>query len=215
VVSISPDTAAAPAIWPAGHHVNLLLPRRSGRRSRESGIVFGLRVTALGCQSHHMKQWLATLIFLAVLSSGAAYGNTFFKGFVGVWKQKAIHSIDDGPNSFTWKSEHTTRVSIVRNGTLYSYSSGVIDGKKSIVKSWSRSDGTYRGESYLGGKKIDEGTGTWRVDKRKRLITGSRDYRGRRVTSIIRRVNKDKFLATTTSEGGRTTSEAVITRIRK
>lgn len=166
-----------------------------------------------------MRQRLAVLIVFAVLSSGAAHGNSFFKSFVGVWKQKATHIIDDGPNSFTWNSEHTTRVTILRNGTLYSYSRGVIDGKRSIAKGWHRPNGTFRGESYLGGEKIDEGTGKWRVERNK-LITGIRlfeDDRGRvrKVTSVIRRVNKDRFLATTTSEFGRTTSEAVITRIRK
>jgi hypothetical protein len=168
---------------------------------------------AFGCEKRPMKRLVILFAVFAVLSSGAAYGNTFFKSIAGVWKQKAMHTVGVGSDPFVWKSEHTTRVTILRDGTLYSYSAGVIQGKKSVAKTWHRPNGTFRGESYLGGKKIDEGTGEWRIDKRNRLITSIRYGREGNVTSIIRRVNNGKFLATT--KGGRTTSEAVITRVRK
>ena len=159
-----------------------------------------------------MKRLAILYVMLAVLSSGAAYGNNraFFKSVEGVWKRK--HVSQYGSVTFT------QRATILRDGTLYSYSTGLWRGEKSIHKAWHRLNGTYRGESYLGGKKIDEGTGKWGIQSNK-LITNIRYRAEGDVTSSFRRVNKDKFLETTTwfsvSRGKRVTSEAVITRIRK
>lgn len=149
-----------------------------------------------------MKRLAILLLMLAVLSAGAAYGNTrtFFKSVEGVWKENY---------GFTTL---TTRATILRDGTLYSYSTGVIDGKTSIIKRWNRPNGTFRGESYLGGKKMDEGTGEWRIVS-DRLITSIRYIGQGGVRSILRRVNKDKFVVTITVKGK--TTEAVLTRIRK
>jgi hypothetical protein len=139
-----------------------------------------------------MKRLTVLLVAVAVVTSGAAYGSTFFHDFVGVWRAKGKHI-----NS-------TLSVQKQKNGGLFLRMTG-----KFINKGWLNPNGRYKGETFSQGRKVEASLGTWRLNGTNVLevFVKSHDGLGK---SIIRRMNRDRFVYKETGN-----SAVTLTRIRK
>lgn len=142
-----------------------------------------------------MKRLTVLLVAVAVVTSGAAYGSTFFQDFVGVWRAK-------GKNV-----NSTLSVQKQKNGGFFLRMTG-----KFINKDWLNPNGRYKGETYLNRRIVERYSGTWRVKGKNALeifVLGQDGVTG----SSTRRINKDRFVYN--EKGNGPSSEVTLTRIRK
>lgn len=153
------------------------------------------------------------LVSLLFLVSSPSYGNSFFRAWVGDWRVENKTTVADNYNS-TFRTKYDMRIRLLANGTLHGVLEGRIGKQRVTGKLWAFRNGTARAIAYTNGKKSDETKGTWRV-KNNRLTTKTRSSRYRTTDeSMVRRVNSNKFLATSNSSDG-SRSTTTYTRIRK
>lgn len=115
-----------------------------------------------------MKQNAILLVAFAVVSCGAAYGNSFLDGIVGRWSSTvAVITSINGQVVDKRTTEGDVRVTKLRNGTYY-----VVNrtGGKKTEESWFFKNGTLSSIIYTDDGLYDgEGSGTWRI-RRGRLV---------------------------------------------
>jgi len=142
--------------------------------------------------------------------TGAAYSNSFFKGLVGKWNLVTETTVADDYNS-TFRYHYKWDIRLLKDGTLYTVITGRPDGKRSIGKGWLYKNGKTRGIAYVNGRKSDESKGQWKL-KNGALALEARGRYGKSY-SIIRKINRNKYVITGTSSDG-SRSVDMMTRIR-
>lgn len=125
-------------------------------------VVIGVALCVLACNCQPMKRLAILLVAFAVLSSGAAYGNSFLDGMVGRWSSTVTVTLSANGRVVekeTFKGEN--RITKLRNGTYYSVSltEGIKTGEKWYFKNGKISSIIYTDEGDYNG----EGSGTWRI----------------------------------------------------
>jgi len=137
-----------------------------------------------------MKRLAILLLAFAVLSSGAAYGNSFLNGLVGTWSTTVTVRV--GGRAETFKGD--MRVKKLKNGTYYSVGreNGVKTGEK-----WYRKNGTVASILYTDEGLYDgEGYGTWRVRNGRLVVDETAEtlmVEEMVLNSAIRKLNRNKY----------------------
>ena len=159
-----------------------------------------------------MKNFLTILIALFAFGSVSAHATSDFdelvKQFTGQWK------IETKASSLALL--YTGVFRRLKDGAFYTEIEGNINGRRMLSKTWSYRNGKSRTASFVNGRKTEEVTGTSNTKKvgSAKWITKSRYSDGVSHSSVMRKINRNRFVATvTTSDGFRSTS--TYTRIGK
>ena len=155
---------------------------------------YRIALCVLCCGNQSMNRLIVVSLALAVMWSGTAYGSAFFKDFVGVWRVKG-----QGISS-------TLRVKKEKNGVISLWMIG-----RYVNRGWLKPNGTYKGETYLKGRRVESYLGTWRLSGANMLKITVRGRAGAPET-ITRRVNRDRFIYGEPANGAK--SQITLTRVR-
>jgi len=154
----------------------------------------------------------STLVLTALLALATASAKAdITKDFLGTWKVHIFGQKEVG-NLRIWKE---------RDGTIRERSTARIPGLGILkLENWHYRDGRTKGHTYVGRKKIETVTGTWRVAGKKILIntTGIDLEQGfrYRTNGRLLRVNRSKWTSylQSTSQAGRRTLRGYYLRVR-
>jgi hypothetical protein len=159
-----------------------------------------------------VKKIIALIAALAVLTAGEAYAN-IRNDMVGKWDVVTIRTLGKERVKFTGLKLNVTKL---RNGTHKSVGTGTVKGIGRIrSESWSYSNGTSEGLTYVNGELSEISSGTWRVRGNRIIFSetldgldGAYSYDG-----YTLRVNRNKFV--TYLKIGRVNQTTTHTRVKR
>jgi hypothetical protein len=154
----------------------------------------------------------ATLVLTALLALATAPTKAdITRDFLGTWKVHTVGQKEVG-NLRIWKE---------RDGTIRERSTARIPGLGTIkLENWHYRNGRTKGHTYLGRRKIETVTGTWRaVGKKIRINTAATNHEDGfryKTSGYLLRVNRNKwtFYLQATSKAGRRTLKGYYLRVR-
>lgn len=133
------------------------------------------------------------------------------RDFLGTWR---VHTLGQ-------KEVGILRIWKERNGTIRERSTARIPGLGTIkLENWHYRNGRTKGHTYLGRRKIETVTGTWRaVGKKIRINTAATNHEDGfryKTSGYLLRVNRNKwtFYLQATSKAGRRTLKGYYLRVR-
>lgn len=136
-----------------------------------------------------MKRFATLSFMLVMISSGAAYANSFLNQFAGKWNVTQIIS-GEGQSL---RETYTFELKKLKNGNYYNVNR---DGRKKIGETYIYKNGTLKILSYDDGAFIGETSGTWRINNGRLFIdfTGESVYYQSISASVsVRRINKKTY----------------------
>ena len=154
----------------------------------------------------------AILVLTALLALATASAKAdITKDFLGTWRVHTLGQKEVG-NLRIWKE---------RNGTIRERSTARIPELGTLkLENWHYRTGRTTGHTYLGRKKIETVTGTWRVAGQKIRIntaaTNHEDGFRYKASGYLLRVNRNKWTSylQSTSKAGRRTLRGYYLRVR-
>ena len=163
-----------------------------------------------------MKRLAFFCLAIALLSCGAAYGNSFLDGMVGSWSSTiTVAGSVNGRVVVKETGKTEVRITKLRNGTYYSVS---LDKGKKQSEKWYFKNGTVSSIIYTDGGLYDgEGSGTWRIRNGRLVVneTGETLEVERMVlNSSTRRINRNTYALSGTGVASETLPATARNTIR-